>query len=83
MSKPKNPPLFQPSEWTTDVPEIPVVAVTDITLRDLFAAAALAGGQVGYDGIDATDVYGSIANNVYKIADAMLAARERTPEEES
>ena len=80
MSKPKNPPLFQPSEWTTDVPEIPVVAVTDITLRDLFAAAALA-GMLGNPDADGTPE--AFSKWAYVYADAMLAARERTPEEES
>ena len=47
-----------------------------MTLRDWFAGQALAG--LLRDGIDVFGVYAT-ANDAYKMADAMLAAREVKP----
>jgi hypothetical protein len=63
MSKSENPLLF-----TTGDDSI----ATDVTLRDLFAAAALAGLLNGRQ-----DSANTLATEAFKAADAMLAARAR------
>ena len=70
-SKPRNPPLFWQIE--TREPGVQGPVVTSITLRDLFAAAALAGLCVG----ESYQSFEAYAHDAYKMADAMLAAREQ------
>ena len=69
MTKPKNPPLFDIME-TQDI-----VYATSITLRDLFAAFALAG--IDTEALDPDKPQGHTARIAYAVADAMLAERER------
>jgi len=75
VSKPSDPRMFEGS-YNNKHPEY----WTKITLRDLFAAAALAGKWSLYD-IDDRDPEADIAKRIYWIADAMLAARDRGEEE--
>ena len=64
MSEPKNPPLLVG------------VATTQITLRDLFAAAALSGMNLPHD--YSRGIHNSAAaERSYALADAMLAEREK------
>ncbi len=78
-----NPKLFEsepicgpaePGSPTMDGPTIGCWLSTELTLRDLFAAFALA-GLIGYYGNQGSGagVY------CYELADAMLAERERKP----
>ena len=66
-SKPRNPPLFNVIHAKAGDME------TELTLRDLFAAAALAGLCVG----ESQGSFDAYAHDAYKMADAMLAAREQ------
>ena len=61
-----NPPLFDPAWLASD-------ATSQWTLRDLFAAAALAGFITRSSGV--SDEHE--AARAYRIADAMLAEREK------
>lgn len=76
----RNPPLFQIASPGTEEHQ---TQITEVTLRDLFAAFAMAGSIVDgpaerepvrlYD----ADQRQAIAANCYAMADAMLAAREK------
>lgn len=67
--KPDNPPLF--FAWDPDRGDEPIT--TEVTLRDLFAAFALA-GAISRDGEDISDAKQE-ARYAYAYADAMLAER--------
>ncbi|MBZ5588131.1 MAG: hypothetical protein LAO05_06170 [Acidobacteriia bacterium] len=67
-AKPANPPLFD----TMEIQD--TIYVTSVTLRDLFAAFALA-GLAAYRGNIGS--WGDYAAEAYTFADAMLAERER------
>jgi len=72
VGEPKDPRLFD-AEYES-------VITTEITLRDLFAAAALAGRAMTteLDDDHRQDLYYRwIAKHSYALADAMLAARDR------
>ena len=75
MSAPKNPRLFCP--WDVDL-RSDSRHYTEITLRDLFAAAALCGyiATSTRDGEQARGDVDKAAAWAYENADAMLAARE-------
>lgn len=79
MSKPENPPLFWLEFQRQSLDEPPSYhPVTDIGLRDLFAAAALAGmnacSTIAPDFIENEE---EVAGRCYEMADAMLAEREK------
>lgn len=74
-TKPENPPLFELENYS-DVPHGTSLFGTDITLRDLFAAAALAGACVETDAGSIID-RSNCAEWCYGMADAMLAERAK------
>ncbi|GAI74374.1 unnamed protein product [marine sediment metagenome] len=76
-NKPESPPLFQMmgASGLGDLPEGSPYWCTQITLRDLFAAAALV-GLCGH-GLNSTPGDNDDASLAYKAADAMLAEREK------
>lgn len=73
--KPFNPELFEWLKRPTAVGEVENVYETDITLRDLFAAAALAGGLANAKEPMAGHAWW--AEGAYLFADAMLEVREK------
>ena len=68
MAKPSNPPIFDKDGY---------VSLDGMTLRDLFAAAALPHAQQQAEDADCTFTRLEIAQESYRQADAMLAERER------
>ena len=80
MGKPKNPPLFWGLSELARKKMGPTQAEcaakfgTDITLRDLFAAFAIFNGDSALEKYIAAKV---LAESAYKLADAMLEARQR------
>ena len=75
MGKPENPWLFGAdySDASRDLP----VFYTEITLRDLFAAAAVS--SIANDGYHK---WNDLASDAYNIADALLAERAREGSED-
>ena len=65
MAKPSNPPIFDKDGY---------VSLDGMTLRDLFAAAAMAGDEANPN---TERSYEASADIAYEMADAMLAERER------
>lgn len=79
MTTPSNPPLF----WHLDCAKIAGevrVPTTDISLRDMFAAAIVAGGVRATHTEELTPQ--RWAALVFEMANAMLAERERAQREE-
>ncbi len=68
-TKTSNPPLFDIMEMQETVYQ------TNVTLRDLFAAFALAGLKAGEGAAIQTRSY--MVEESFRLADAMLAERER------
>jgi hypothetical protein len=67
-----NPPAFPRPLSVDDVdPDISYPAHVGMTLRDYFAAKAMLRTSVGYS-------YEQLAKTAYEIADAMIAAREKS-----
>lgn len=75
-NEPQNPPLFYPA--VQDHTGRTVKYDTTITLRDLFAAAALGGLCATHAYQDFQhDEMPTLAGRAYRLADAMLTARRR------
>lgn len=70
----KNPVLFE-WEYADELPDTAVTIGTEVTLRDLFAAFALA-GNIAHDR-QAFDNPSMAASWAYEHADAMLRARAK------
>lgn len=71
----KNPPLFDVASWNDMTADDRARAMlTEVTLRDLFAAFSLAGRRASPEGGSSP---GAEAHWAYADADAMLAARAK------
>lgn len=85
QKNPENPPAFPTFDWKNERVNDQVVHFTDnpgMSLRDYFAAKALAGILANKATVEATELSGSkhvpvLAQACYTLADAMLAERSK------